>query len=42
VGSAKYHALYAAGLVLLVLTGAINLIVWRLKGRIVSGQGAAT
>lgn len=40
-GSAKYHALYAAGLVLLILTGAINLIVWKLKGRIVTGQGGA-
>ena len=39
VGSAKYHALYAAGLVLLVLTGVINLIVWRLKGRVVAGPG---
>jgi phosphate transport system permease protein len=41
VGSAKYHALYAAGLVLLVLTGAINLLVWRLKGRLVSAHGGA-
>lgn len=38
IGSAKYHALYAAGLVLLVLTGVINLIVWRLKGRVVAGS----
>ena len=40
VGSAKYHALYAAGLVLLLLTGAINLLVWKLKGRIMARQGA--
>lgn len=39
VGSEKYHALYAAGLVLLLLTGIINLVVWRLKGRILSRQG---
>jgi len=39
VDTAKYHALYAAGLVLLVLTGIINFIVWRLKGRIVVGHG---
>lgn len=42
VGSAKYHALYAAGLVLLILTGAINMAVWKLKGRIVTGpEGTA-
>ena len=42
VGSAKYHALYAAGLVLLILTGAINMAVWKLKGQIVTGpEGTA-
>ncbi len=40
VGSEKYHALYAAGLVLLLLTGAINLIVWKLKAQIVARQGS--
>lgn len=39
VGSDKYHALYAAGLVLLLLTGAINLVVWKLKGRIITQPG---
>jgi phosphate ABC transporter permease protein PstC len=39
VGSQKYHALYAAGLVLLLLTSAINLFVWKLKGRIFARHG---
>src|SRR5262247_4317086 len=33
-GSARYHALYAAGLVLILLTVAINVAVWRLKVRL--------
>jgi len=33
-GSGKYHALYAAGLVLILLTVAINVAVWRLKVRL--------
>jgi phosphate transport system permease protein len=32
VGTAKYHALYAAGLTLMAITLAINLLVWFLKG----------
>ncbi len=33
-GSAKYHALYAAGLALILVTVAINLVIWRLKARV--------
>jgi phosphate transport system permease protein len=39
VGSEKYHALYAAGLVLMVMTLAINLLVWFLKGRMLRRVG---
>jgi phosphate transport system permease protein len=35
VGTAKYHALYAAGLVLLLVTIALNLLVWALKAKVV-------
>jgi len=33
-GSGKYHALYAAGLMLILIAVAINAVVWRLKARL--------
>jgi phosphate ABC transporter permease protein PstC len=33
-GTAKYHALYAAGLALVLVTVAINLVIWRLKAKV--------
>src|SRR5262249_41286371 len=33
-GSGKYHALYAAGLMLILIAVAINVMVWRLKARL--------
>jgi phosphate ABC transporter permease protein PstC len=38
VGSAKYYALFGAGLVLLVIVAAINIAVWSAKGRLVAGR----
>ena len=38
VGSAKYHALFGAGLVLLVIVAAINVAVWSAKGRLVAAR----
>jgi phosphate transport system permease protein len=38
-GTAKYHALYAAGLALILLTVAINALVWRLKARLMRHGG---
>jgi phosphate transport system permease protein len=34
IGTGKYHALYAAGLALIVVTVAINLVIWHLKARV--------
>lgn len=39
VGSAKYHALYAAGLALMLLAVAVNLAVWQLKKRVLRHAG---
>ncbi|MBU3889299.1 phosphate ABC transporter permease subunit PstC [Methylosinus sp. KRF6] len=36
VGSGKYHALYAAGLALLLVAVATNMLIWRLKARALS------
>ncbi len=33
-GTGKYHALYAAGLALMLVTVTINLVIWRLKARV--------
>jgi phosphate ABC transporter permease protein PstC len=33
-GTGKYHALYAAGLALILVTVAINLVIWRLKAQV--------
>jgi phosphate ABC transporter permease protein PstC len=38
-GTAKHHALYAAGLVLILLTVAMNFVVWRLKARVLRRGG---
>ncbi|MDB5407316.1 MAG: Phosphate transport system permease protein [Rhodospirillales bacterium] len=38
-GTAKYHALYAAGLALILLTVTINSVVWRLKARVMRHGG---
>lgn len=35
-GSGKYHAIYAAGLALVLVTVAINLVIWRLKAKVLS------
>ncbi|MGI6755905.1 MAG: phosphate ABC transporter permease subunit PstC [Atopobiaceae bacterium] len=34
VGSTHYHALYAAGLVLMILVGLVNVVVWLIKRRV--------